>query len=60
MLKNLFKAIRFYLDSYDCINPSSPPLKIKGGRVGLRRLAGLVKGYKVSLEKLSQHICLIN
>jgi hypothetical protein len=40
MMKDLYKATRFYYDTHDCINPSFPPLKIRGGRVGLERLAG--------------------
>ncbi len=36
MLKNSCKATGFNYDSHDCkINPTSPPLKIRGGRVGL-------------------------
>jgi hypothetical protein len=30
-MKNLYKTARFYYDTHDWINPSLPPLEIRGG-----------------------------
>jgi hypothetical protein len=62
MLKNPFKATRFYFDSRDKHPPKSP--LDKGGLRGVctlqERWLARLKGHKVLLEKLFQHICLTN
>jgi hypothetical protein len=57
MLKKACNSTRFYYDIRDRINPSLPPLKIRGGGWGYEGLLASLKNYKESLEKLFHHIC---
>jgi hypothetical protein len=52
MLKNLCKATRFHYDSHDC-NSNGKSILQEGWLASL-------KGFKVSLAGLFQHICHVN
>jgi hypothetical protein len=60
MLKNLCNSTRFYYDTRDCINPSLPPLKIRGGGWGYEGWQATPKAYKELLAGIFQHICPVN